>query len=148
MLKRFVYLFLLLTITLPFITPSPKQKLDLLRGEMQKNSIFAYIIPTSDSHMSEYVSSSDQRRAFISGFDGSAGTALVTMDSALLWTDGRYWKQAENQLDSNYWKLMKGGVDVSLTSWLSENMKGNQSVGVDPFLYSVGELKFEFENLL
>ena len=116
---------------------TPQQKLDNLRAVMKQYSIWAYIIPTDDSHMSEYVASSDQRRAFISGFDGSAGTAIVTLDSALLWTDGRYWKQAENQLDASCWKLMKG--DVSIAKWLSLNVKVNNSVGVDPFLYSVSK---------
>jgi len=119
---------------------TPEQKLDNLRAVMKQYSIWAYIVPTADSHMSEYVSSSDQRRAYISGFDGSAGTALITMDSALLWTDGRYWKQAENQLDFRYWKLMKDR-DVSLTTWLLLNVKENATVGVDPFLYSVSKYR-------
>ncbi|KAF0982449.1 hypothetical protein FDP41_011379 [Naegleria fowleri] len=124
---------------------TPSQKLDQLRTLMKQYSIWAYIIPSSDSHMSEYVASSDQRRAFISGFDGSAGTALVTLDGALLWTDGRYWQQAQNQLDFRYWKLMKDGVDVSITTWLSLNVIGNESVGLDPFLYSVNQFK-ELQN--
>lgn len=70
-------------------------------------SINAYIIPTDDRHQSEYISSTDERRSFISGFDGSAGTAVVTLNGALLWTDGRYHLQAEQQIDEN-WTLMKG----------------------------------------
>lgn len=70
-------------------------------------SINAYIIPTDDRHQSEYISSTDERRSFISGFDGSAGTAVVTLNEALLWTDGRYHQQAEQQIDEN-WTLMKG----------------------------------------
>ncbi|KAG2394060.1 hypothetical protein C9374_003824 [Naegleria lovaniensis] len=124
---------------------TPSQKLDQLRQLMKQYSIWAYIIPTSDSHMSEYVASSDQRRAYISGFDGSAGTAVVTLDSALLWTDGRYWQQAQKQLDFRYWKLMKDGVDISMTRWLSLNAIGNESVGVDPSLYSVNQFK-ELQN--
>lgn len=58
------------------------------------------------SFKSEYICKSDERRAFISGFDGSAGTAVVTADKALLWTDGRYYQQAANQMDKN-WILMK-----------------------------------------
>lgn len=68
----------------------------------------AYIIPTSDSHNNEYLAPSDARRAYISGFTGSAGTAVVTISEARLWTDGRYYLQATQQLDSN-WTLMKEG---------------------------------------
>ena len=55
-----------------------------------KDPIHAYIVPTQDSHQSEYVANCDKRRAFLSGFNGSAGTAIVTPDKAALWTDGRY----------------------------------------------------------
>jgi len=67
----------------------------------------AYIIPSSDAHGSEYLSEKDKRRQFISGFTGSSGTAVLTNDHALLWTDGRYFLQASQELDSN-WQLMKG----------------------------------------
>jgi Xaa-Pro aminopeptidase len=68
----------------------------------------AYIVPSCDSHNSEYLAACDERRAFISGFTGSAGTAVVTAKHALLWTDGRYFLQAAAQMDDN-WTLMKEG---------------------------------------
>lgn len=70
-------------------------------------AITAYIIPSDDEHQSEYSTTHDERRVKITGFDGSAGTAIVTQTEALLWTDGRYYQQAANQLDEN-WTLMKG----------------------------------------
>ena len=70
--------------------------------------IQAYIIPSGDAHQSEYIAACDNRRSFLTGFDGSAGTAIVTQDDAALWTDGRYYLQAEKQLDSS-WLLMKDG---------------------------------------
>lgn len=64
-----------------------------LRSLMHEHGIAALVVGTEDAHNSEYVAECDARRAFVSGFTGSAGTALVTLDSALLWTDGRYWLQ-------------------------------------------------------
>ena len=72
-----------------------------LRGEMRKRSLQAYIVPSEDAHFSEYLAPCDKRRAFISGFSGSAGFAIVTAgeaagerEHATVWTDGRYWLQA------------------------------------------------------
>lgn len=65
---------------------------------MQAKAINALIIPSSDAHNSEYVASHLQKRAFVSNFYGSAGTVLVTMDKALLWTDGRYWLAAADSM--------------------------------------------------
>jgi hypothetical protein len=69
---------------------SPSQKLTALRTSMSTNSIDVYLIPSDDPHLSEYVPTAYMRRAFISGFMGSAGTAVVTGDKAYLWTDSRY----------------------------------------------------------
>lgn len=73
--------------------------------------ISAYIVPSNDAHNSEYLADCDKRRAFISGFTGSAGTAIVTQEHACLWTDGRYYLQASQELDSN-WTLMKEGLAI------------------------------------
>lgn len=100
-------------------------------------SVNAYIIPTDDSHQSEYISPTDERRSFISGFTGSAGTAIVTQKEALLWTDGRYYQQAEQQLDEN-WTLMKDGLTTTPTmgTWLANNLSAGDRVGVDGTLLS------------
>lgn len=100
-------------------------------------SINAYIIPTDDSHQSEYIGKTDERRSFISGFTGSAGTAVVTEKEALLWTDGRYFQQAEEQLDEN-WTLMKDGLAATPTmgNWLSIHLAAGDRVGVDGNLLS------------
>lgn len=100
-------------------------------------SINAYIIPSDDSHQSEYICSTDARRSFISGFDGSAGTAIVTLNEALLWTDGRYFQQAEQQLDEN-WTLMKDGLTTTptMSNWLANNLSSGDSVGADGNLLS------------
>lgn len=100
-------------------------------------AISAYIIPSDDSHQSEYISPVDQRRSFVSGFDGSAGTAIVTENAALLWTDGRYHLQASKQIDEN-WTLMKDGLPATPTmaNWLANNLSAGARVGVDGTLLS------------
>ncbi|KAL2942087.1 Aminopeptidase P2 [Bienertia sinuspersici] len=86
------------------------EKLRALRELFSKPSvgIDAYIIPSQDAHQSEFIAECYMRRAYISGFTGSAGTAVVTKDKAALWTDGRYYLQAEKQLSSD-WMLMRAG---------------------------------------
>lgn len=98
-----------------------------------KRPLNAYIIPSADAHNSEYPADNDKRRAYISGFDGSAGTAIVTLDHALMWTDGRYFLQASQEMDSN-WTLMKEGVPSTPSQelWLTKNLPPNSCVGVDP----------------
>ena len=76
--------------------------LDALREELDKNNVDAFVIPSDDPHLSEYVAPCFERRAFASGFTGSAGTAVVLKDRALCWTDGRYWLQASQQLGEGW----------------------------------------------
>ncbi len=105
-------------LSMPTVTTN---QLQALRKAMQNACIHAYIIPTEDAHQSEYIAACDTRRSFISGFTGSAGTAVVTLDKAALWTDGRYYLQASQQLDSN-WILQKHGLPKtpSKEDWLLE----------------------------
>lgn len=100
----------------------------------------AYIVPSCDAHNSEYLASCDERRAFITGFNGSAGTAIITAKDACLWTDGRYFLQASTQMDDN-WTLMKEGQPETLSrgDWLAKNLDSGATVGVDPFLVPVSE---------
>uniref|UniRef100_A0A8C5R3B9 X-prolyl aminopeptidase 1 n=1 Tax=Leptobrachium leishanense TaxID=445787 RepID=A0A8C5R3B9_9ANUR len=102
----------------------------------------AYIVPSGDAHQSEYVAPCDCRRAFISGFDGSAGTAIVTEQHAALWTDGRYFLQAAQQMDSN-WTLMRMGLKdtPSQEDWLVNVLPEGSRVGVDPFIIQSDQWK-------
>lgn len=104
-------------------------KLQRLRGHLANNDLFAYVIFSEDEHDSEYVQLYDERRAWISSFLGSAGTAVVTRDNAALWTDGRYWTQAEDELDCRNWYLMRQGQSgvPSITTWLSSQINGTPS---------------------
>lgn len=109
---------------------------------MKAEGIQAYIIPSVDQHMSEYVAGHFERRPYISGFTGSAGDAVVTMNKAGMWTDGRYFNQAGMQMDDN-WTLMKDGMPgtPSQEEWLAKELKANDKVGVDANLFSID--KFE-----
>ncbi|CAF1059110.1 unnamed protein product [Rotaria sp. Silwood1] len=116
----------------------------LMKSKKYYNEVIhAYIVPTTDPHRNEYVADRYKRREFISNFTGSNGTALITDKEALLWTDGRYFAQAENQLDPTCWKLMRDGTKdvLSITNWISRNLEKNSFVGCDPELVSINEWK-------
>ncbi|KAF8936708.1 Xaa-Pro aminopeptidase 2, partial [Dissophora ornata] len=93
------------------------------------------VIPSEDAHQSEYVAECDERRAYISGFTGSAGLAIVSLDTAALFTDGRYFLQASQQLDSN-WTLMKSGLpDVpTWQEYLVKSLPPGSRIGIDPLV--------------
>uniref|UniRef100_F6TEN3 Uncharacterized protein n=1 Tax=Ciona intestinalis TaxID=7719 RepID=F6TEN3_CIOIN len=114
------------------------QRLGDLRSEMIKSDFQAYIIPSSDAHLSEYLAPSEKRRVWISGFTGSAGTAVVTLTKAAMWTDGRYFLQAEQELDCN-WSLMKIGEQgvPTIEEWLVQELGPGMNVGGNPFLFSI-----------
>ncbi|KAF4580429.1 hypothetical protein EYR40_003145 [Pleurotus pulmonarius] len=113
------------------------ERLAKLRELMSKNNVGAFVVPSEDQHSSEYLAHCDERRAFISGFNGSAGCAVITTKGAFLFTDGRYFLQAEQQLDQN-WTLMKQGLpDVpTWQDFLSKNLENSLRIGIDPTLIS------------
>ncbi|KAG0332715.1 hypothetical protein BG004_001129 [Podila humilis] len=113
-------------------TGTTADRLKKLRTLMQDNKITAFVVPSEDAHQSEYVAECDDRRAYISGFTGSAGLAVVSTDSAALFTDGRYFLQASQQLDSN-WTLMKLGLpDVpTWQEYLVQNLPAGSRIGID-----------------
>ena len=83
--------------------------IETIQNKLRERGIAAYIIPTSDYHQSEYISDYFKVRSYLSGFTGSAGTLLITQNDARLWTDGRYFLQAEQQLEDSGITLMKMG---------------------------------------
>ncbi|KAK6143916.1 hypothetical protein DH2020_024264 [Rehmannia glutinosa] len=115
----------------------PDDKLVALRELFSRPNINidAYIIPSQDAHQSEFIAECYARRAYISGFTGSAGTAVVTKDKAALWTDGRYFLQAEQQLTSSWILMRAGNLGVPTTSeWLNGVMAPGSRIGIDPEL--------------
>nr|CAG8651859.1 7571_t:CDS:10 [Entrophospora candida] len=131
----------------PIDTTDRLAKLRALFKE-EKYNLAAYVIPSEDAHQSEYTASRDARRAFISGFTGSAGLAVVTTDSAAMFTDGRYFLQAGQQMDSN-WTLMKQGLpDVpTWQEYLTQNIPKGSRIGIDPQLISTSDAKSLNESL-
>ena len=118
-------------------------KLLELRKIMNIKGINHYIITSSDPHQSEYVAEYYKGRAYISGFTGSAGTLLVSEDSAKLWTDGRYFIQAENQLKGTGIDLMKMNEKgyPTLNEWIENNVNENENVGFYGSCYSCNDYK-------
>lgn len=110
-------------------------RLAALREEMRREHLSAFIFPSSDPHNSEYVPSRWEGRKWISGFDGSAGTAVVTLHSAALWTDSRYFLAAEEQLAGTEFQLMRERVEgtPSIAEWIATEIEGAESseIGVD-----------------
>ena len=118
-------------------------KLKKLREVMKKYNINYYIIPSADPHQSEYVSEYYRGRAEVSGFTGSAGTLLVGEKEAKLWTDGRYFIQAAEQLQGTGIDLMKmatPGYDT-INQWVEKNIKENDTLGFDGSCYSTNQYK-------
>ena len=116
------------------------QRLASLREVMKREHLAAFIFPSTDAHQSEYVADHWLGRAWISGFNGSAGTAVVTMNSAALWTDSRYFLAAEEQLHGTEFQLMKLKVPgtPSIAEWLGKELAGVSSpeVGLDGWVNS------------
>lgn len=119
------------------------QRLEDLRKLMADRKIEAYIIPTSDPHQSEYLADYYKDRQFISGFTGSAGTAVVTSNQAKVWTDSRYFLQAEKELSTSEFELMKMGVEgyPSIEEFLDENVSEFGKIAFNGKVFSVKEYK-------
>ena len=120
-----------------------------LRALMAEKGIDAYVVPTADFHQSEYVGEHFKARKFITGFSGSYGTAVIAKDDAGLWTDGRYFFQATNELEGSGVRLMKMFVDdtPSVTEYLAETVPEGGKVAFDGRVLAVDEGK-EFEEAL
>lgn len=114
-------------------TQTPFEKLSLLRQHMQQHQIDAFVALSADPHMSEYLPEHWQIRRWLTSFTGSVGSVVVTQDFAGLWVDGRYWVQAEQQLQHTGYVLQKQTQDPasSYTSWLSENLCSGSAILVN-----------------
>jgi Xaa-Pro aminopeptidase len=115
-----------------------KQRVAALRDFMRRNQLAAFIIPSTDAHSGEYVPAHWESRKWISGFTGSAGTVVVTLDEAGLWTDSRYFLQAADQLQDTGIRLFKDKLPEtpSITAWLAEVLNEGDRVGIDGWVNS------------
>ena len=119
------------------------ERVNALRSLMEEKEIHAYIITSSDPHMSEYVPEYWTSRQWISGFTGSAGTVVITLDKAGLWADSRYFLQAEKQLEGSGIELFKMGVPGVPTQyqWLRSELDSEAKIGFDGTCFSVAQTK-------
>lgn len=119
------------------------ERISNLRNLMKDRGITAYIVPTYDSHQSEYVADYYKARVWISGFTGSAGTVVVTDKEAILWADGRYFIQAEKELAGSEFKLFKMGIPgfPTYTEWLQENLKEGDTLGFDGKIFPQSDVE-------
>lgn len=120
---------------------SINEKLAAFRTIMSQNGLDAFIIPSSDPHQSEYVADHWKSREWISGFTGSAGTVVITMNHAGLWTDSRYFLQAEQELADSEFELHKqfDQFAPSYVNWLTTELKEDQTVGIDGWCFAISQ---------
>jgi Xaa-Pro aminopeptidase len=111
-------------------------RLAALRTELARRSLTGFIVPRSDRHQNEYVPASEQRLAWLTGFSGSAGIAIVLMERALLFVDGRYTLQAREQVDTSLFTI-EHLVDTPPDRWIEENLTAGDRIGYDPWLHTV-----------
>ncbi|MDO5667804.1 MAG: aminopeptidase P family protein [Alcaligenaceae bacterium] len=119
------------------------QRIESLREQMQSHGLSAWLVYTADPHLSEYLPEHWSQRQYLSGFDGSAGFMAVTHERAALWTDSRYWVQAQAQLQDSGIELMKQGAQdtPSLEDWIKQQLSAGQVVGVNGMALSVAQAR-------
>jgi len=120
-----------------------KERINRLREKMLEKGLEAYIVPSSDPHMSEYVASRWEGRKWLSGFTGSAGTLVVTREKSGLWTDGRYYIQAEKQLQGTGIELFKAGMPgvPDYVEWLKQELPQGSCVGICGEVFPVSRVR-------
>jgi Xaa-Pro aminopeptidase len=111
-------------------------RLAALRTELARRGLTGFIVPRSDRHQNEYVPASEQRLAWLTGFSGSAGIAIVLMERALLFVDGRYTLQAREQVDTSQFTI-EHLVETPPDRWIEENLTAGDRIGYDPWLHTV-----------
>src|SRR5687767_4051679 len=108
-------------------------RLSSVRSELQRRKLDGFVVPLTDEHMSEYVADYAKRLAWLTGFDGSAGWAVVLQNAAAIFVDGRYTLQARHQVDSEHWSL-QSLPQTPVTAWLREHVERGACIGYDPCL--------------
>ncbi|MBQ9524719.1 MAG: aminopeptidase P family protein [Bacteroidaceae bacterium] len=118
-------------------------RVQALRAYMQEKGLQAFIFPSTDPHCGEYVPDHWMTRKWISGFDGSAGTAVVTMNDAALWTDSRYFLAAADQLSGTPFRLMKDKLEETptISRWLQEVLPAGSNVGMDGWVNTMADVR-------
>src|SRR5687767_5405224 len=110
-------------------------RLKALREQLKSDGLDGFVVPLTDEHMSEYVGSYAQRLAWLTGFQGSAGSAVVLPQEAAIFTDGRYTLQVRDQVDGTHWSY-QSVPDTSVADWLKEHAPEGGRIGYDPWLHT------------
>ncbi len=126
------------------MSTSINERIHALRAAMRKHNLDAYVIPSSDAHQSEYVTDHWKSREWISGFTGSAGIVIITPQHAGLWTDSRYFLQAETELANSEMVLHKQGVPHAPehNGWMRDHLPKGGKIGLDGQLFSVSQIAY------
>src|SRR5215212_8253763 len=128
------------------VRPAPKRticdhmssyadRLKALREQLKADQLDGFVVPLTDEHMSEYVGSYAQRLAWLTGFEGSAGSAVVLPEQAAIFVDGRYTLQVRQQVDGEHWSY-QSVPETSTTDWLKEHAPEGARIGYDPWLHN------------
>ncbi len=112
-----------------------QDRLTALRAQLARDRLDGFVVPLTDEHMSEYVGAYAQRLAWLTGFQGSAGTAVVLPQDAAIFTDGRYTLQVREQVDAAHWQFV-GVPETSVAGWLREHAPEGARIGHDPWLHT------------
>ena len=110
-------------------------RLAALRDQLKADRLDGFVVPLTDEHMSEYVGSYAQRLAWLTGFRGSAGSAVVLPEEAAIFTDGRYTLQVREQVDGRHWSF-QSVPEASVAAWLKEHAPDGGRIGYDPWLHT------------
>jgi Xaa-Pro aminopeptidase len=119
---------------------SYEDRLKALREQLKAESLDGFVVPLTDEHMSEYVGSYAQRLAWLTGFQGSAGSAVVLPEEAAIFTDGRYTLQVRDQVDGRHWSY-QSVPETSVAEWLKDHALGGGRIGYDPWLHTADWVK-------
>ncbi|HEX7850601.1 MAG TPA: aminopeptidase P family protein [Sphingomonas sp.] len=115
-------------------------RLSALRDQLKRDRLDGFVVPLTDEHMSEYVGAYAQRLAWLTGFQGSAGTAVVLPEEAAIFTDGRYTLQVREQVDGEHWQFV-GVPETSVSDWLGGHAGRGARIGYDPWLHTSAWVK-------
>lgn len=120
--------------------PALADRLASLRSELDRQGLNGFIVPRADEHQGEQVPACSERLAWVSGFTGSAGTAVVLAESAVLFVDGRYTEQAKSEVNGSHW-VIHHSLELPLPEWIAGNMPAPARLGYDPWLHTPGPLE-------
>src|SRR6478735_1832631 len=123
--------------TKPRSTPMStyEARLEALRAQLKRDRLDGFVVPLTDEHLSEYVGAYAQRLAWLTGFKGSAGSAVVLPEEAAIFVDGRYTLQVRDQVDGNLWQY-ESVPQTSVAAWLESHASGGARIGYDPWLHT------------